>query len=56
VNLDGTGAQLSDHHPRSQPGYDSGEGHLSQLGLAVGEVFFLELIRHVELLSTCLPP
>ena len=32
ANLEGTGAQLSDYHPRSQPGDDSGEGYLSQLG------------------------
>jgi len=32
ANLEGIGAQLSDHHPGSQPGYDPGEGHLSQLG------------------------
>ena len=32
ANLEGTGTQLSDHHPRSQPGDDPGEGHLSQLG------------------------
>jgi hypothetical protein len=30
-DLEGTGAQLSDHHPRSQPSDDPGESPLSQL-------------------------
>src|SRR5258708_29410369 len=35
TNLEGAGAQLSDHHQRPQSGDDPGEGHLSQLGHSV---------------------
>jgi len=32
TNAEGTGAQLSDHHARAQPGHDACAGHRSQLG------------------------
>ena len=38
TGLEGTSAQLSDHHRRSQPGYDSGEGHPNAVGPSLAPV------------------